>query len=146
MKTIIFIVFCIVVLCAIFVGCSSPANDMNTSRRGVLSTGQEFVFHGADQMDATIEEVLEEMGFEYRHTYDFIIQEDTIEAILERPEMQGLGAVPPEYAIIYAFYFSASRDILFQVHLIEGHWLGVPSVRVVNHESGAVSRWGWRPS
>ena len=145
MKTSIFTMFCIAMLCSLFVGCGSPATDMNTSRRGVLSTGREFVFYGADQVDVTLEEFMEEIGFAYRRTYDFIIQEDTVEAILERPEMHmGIGDAPPEYAIIYAFYFSESRDILFQVHLIEGHWLGVPSVQVVNLESGAVSRWGWR--
>jgi len=143
MKTKLPICLLFAMFCALFIGCSSPATDMNTSRQGALSTGRRFVFYGADRMDMTVEEFLEKGYFTYRRTEDFIIHEETIEAILERPELQ-IGAghvppVPPESLVIYVFYFAEGSDIFLTSKPVEGSWLGFPPAFVINLESGVVA-------
>jgi len=153
MKTKWIIVFLFVMICAFFVSCGSPATDMNTSRSGTLSTGREFVFYGAGQVDMTLEEFLEKGGFVYFRTENFVIQEETIEEMLERPEMHmGIEHSPLDFVFIYAFYFAESSDVLFWVESFEEIyiWLGFPSALIVNLESGVVYNytqripsWGW---
>ncbi|MCL2356872.1 MAG: hypothetical protein FWC70_06920 [Defluviitaleaceae bacterium] len=117
--------------------------DMNTSREGTLSGGREFVFHGADQTSGTFEAFLEGAGFSYRRTYDFIVQEETIEEMLERPDMQrrGVGYFMPEHATIHAFYFAECNNIVFWLEFHGVYLMGFPSALVVNNESGVVSLW-----
>jgi len=144
MKTKLIVVLFVVMICAFFVSCGSPATDMNTSRSGTLSTGRRFVFYGADRVDRTLEEFLERGGFIYRRTHDFIIEEETIEEILENPEMHmGVGYVPPEDVVIYVFYFTESNDILVWVEPYEDRVsvMGFPSALIVNIESGVVRNY-----
>jgi len=129
------------VICAFFVGCgfseTEEIRDMYTSREGVLSSGRRFEFYGADsEADRvfTLEQLLEVNRLSYHHTYDFIIQEETIEEMLERPEMHfGVGHLDPDDVVIIADYFLESNDVLFYVNPL--------SVLVVNLDSGAVSSY-----
>jgi hypothetical protein len=155
MKTKLLIILFLFTLCAFFAACSCSATgereiirDMYTSREGILSNGRKFIFYGTDQVSITLEEFLEERELFYLRTRDFIIQEETIEEMLERPEMHfNIDHVEPEWADIIAYYFAESNDVLFMVELDNDYvfrW-GPLSVMIVNHESGAVSIYneGW---
>jgi hypothetical protein len=151
MKTKLLIILFLFILCAFFAACSCSATgereiikDMHTSREGVLSSGREFEFHGADQVFMTIEQFLEEMELGYSHSYDFIIQEETIESMLERPEWDfafATGHLEPDAVFIFACYFPESNDVLFRIYPNDERVIfsGYPSAWVVNHESGVVS-------
>jgi hypothetical protein len=148
-----------VVICTFLVGCevqpteesdSVPLMDMNTSREGILSSGRRFVFFGADQMYLTFEQFLTERNFVYRFSYDFLVHEETIEEILERPEFQ-YGVSPrsnPDGVVVNAYYFSESSNVLFIILPVgDTLFLGFPSAIVVNHETGVASHYAfdvWR--
>jgi hypothetical protein len=118
---------------------------MYTSREGVLSNGRRFEFHGADseaERDFTLEQLLEGNRLIYSHSYDFIIQEETVEAIMERMELEPdlwISRLEPDIADIVAYYFSESNDILFWMLPVNTVIMGRITVWSVNHESGVVS-------
>jgi len=124
---------------------------MNTSREGTLSNGRRFVFYGADQVSGTFEEFLDERGLFYLRTRDFIVQEETVEDMLEVPELYqwfSICHLAPEWAHFVAYYFAESNSVLFEVDHDDNYtfrW-GPRFAIVVNQESGAVSRFdeGWR--
>jgi len=136
MKVKSFVAFCVVGICVLFAGCALFATeeqeivrDMYTSREGVLSGGHEFTFRGADQTSGLLVDKLERMGFAYRRTYDFIVQEETIEEMLENPDIQRhlIDSAWPEDVIINVLYFAECNNIVFELELLRAHWMGLPS-------------------
>ncbi|MCL2356874.1 MAG: hypothetical protein FWC70_06930 [Defluviitaleaceae bacterium] len=153
----LFMTFCLVIICAFFTGCLLCATeeqeiiqDMNTSREGTLSNGRRFVFYGADQVSGTFEELLEERGLSYFRTFNFIVQEETVEEMLARPEIYDrftLVHIAPHQAEIFVYYFAECGVVVFDAVVDRNYFipLGPLSVVVVNRESGTVSRYneGW---
>jgi hypothetical protein len=153
-------IFYVTMICAFFMGCGRSESeeleaiiilDMNTSREGVLSNGRRFVFYGADQVSVTLGQFLDEKGLIYRHLENFVVQEETIEEMLERPEWEyhfSIGNLRPEWADIIVYYFVESNDVLFRVERDNNYayLLGPNHAYVVNHESGLVTYYdeGWR--
>jgi hypothetical protein len=153
MKTKLLVFFCLTIICAFLGSCTFsiteeqediPINDMNTSRTGILSCGKTFIFYGADQVSITLEQYLEEMGFIYLCSWDFIVKEETIEEMLENPELDlGVGHLNSDDVTIVVYYFSESNDVLFTVEPNDDRVtrLGGINVTVVNYESGHVSMY-----
>jgi hypothetical protein len=149
----LFVLIWLAVICSFFAGCMFSkeeqeaviASDMYTSREGVLSNGRKFIFHGADQVTVTLEEFLEELRLTHRITFDFIIQEETVEEIFEKLQLESdlwLSRLEPDKVYIIAHYLPESKDISFSIAPFEGVIAGFPPVWVINHESGIVSEYG----
>ena len=152
MKAKLCIIFSFAIIYTFLVSCAFSAvekpeeiiiNDMATSREGTLPNGKRFIFYGADQVSITLEQHLEETEYFYYVSYDyFIVEEETIEEMLERPELHlGVSHLPPDDVTIVVYYFSESNDVLFMVvpNYDDVAYLGFPSVTVVNSESGGAT-------
>ena len=135
---------------AFIAGCgffeTEEVRDMYTSRGGFLSNGRRYRFRGAGA-PMKIEEFFEVWGLSYLRSYDFIIQEETVEEILERSEIEMLldiGHFKPKAMGVTVFYFSKSRDLVFwayhEVYYVLYQPEGLNAI-VINHESGAVSHY-----
>jgi len=151
MKTKLLTIFLLAMIFAFLVGCVfgeiEVIRDMNTSRGGFLPNGRRFIFSGSDQVVMKLEQFLEQLELSYLRSYDFIIQEEIVEEILERPEIEMLldiGHFEPESMGIHVFYFSKSRDLVFiayhEVYYVLYQPEGLNAI-VINHESGAISHY-----
>jgi len=151
MRTKLLIIFSLAMIFALIAGCSSSIEeeirDMHTFRGGFLSSGRRFTFSGSAEVIMKLEEFFEVWELSYLRSYDFIIQEETVEDILERPEIEILleiSHLEPDSMGIHVGYFPKSRDLIFMAYhevyynLYRAEGL---SVIVVNHESGAVSHY-----
>ena len=136
---------------AFIAGCSSSIEeeirDMHTFRGGVLSNGRRFTFSGSSQVVIKLEQFFEEWELSYLRSYDFIIQEETVEDILERSEIEillNISHLEPRSMGIQIYYFPKSRDLVFMAyHEVYYNFYRAEglNVIVVNHESGAVSHY-----
>lgn len=137
----------ILLIFTIFAGCKfltadeqEVLRDMNTSREGILSDGVRFIFHGADQVDVTLTEFLEERGFIYRLTFDIVVLEETIEEILEVISMVQENVGPDDFIYI-VYYFSESSEVFITLEEYSGRFVGLgdPTGNVVNLATGVVT-------
>jgi len=149
MKKKLLIIFFLAIIFAFFADCASSTSeeirDMYTFRAGVLSNGRRFTFSGTGVV-MKLEQFLEQLELSYLRSYEFIIQEETVEEILERPEIEMLleiSNLEPELVGINVFYFLKSSDLVFiaynEVYYNLYRLEGFLNAIVVNHESGVVS-------
>jgi len=154
MKNKLLIVFSLVIILFVIIGCLFSREeqedviiyDMTTPREGVLSNGRKFIFYGTDPI--TVEQYMEDLKYIYDSSYDFTIQEETVEDIFERLELESelyFSQLEPSESCIVAVYFSESKDVLISIVPINADIAGFPSYYGVNHESGVVSlyKFNW---